>query len=195
MPELYFEPGQFQTALDNWIHLNTPPNPTEPNRKPLLVPVIITRAAEVPYEGKLWTVADLEQEINYAQSKGVGQVHYTSRSLRAHAHGGPKDNVGDKAKGNQYKHRKLPPPANAPAGALPDPVVNSTAAGVMLSVPNTKVKYWAVWVEDANGNFGEPEIQHGRKSRVTGVASGRKVRVQASDRFDRKSPVVEFTFP
>ena len=28
----------------------------------------------------------------------------------------------------------------------------------MLSVPNTKVKYWAVWVEDTNGNFGEPEI-------------------------------------
>jgi hypothetical protein len=192
IPEIYQHPADFGASLDWWLSQNTPPDATQPDRKPLVIPALYTSAVEKPDATKtLWPASDVEDEINYARSKGVGQVHFSWRALRPHKHGGPPDldNVGDHVKGNQYKEQSLVPAAMAPPATIAAPNVSKGSPGHADVSSTGKVRQWAYWLQ-TGGVWGPLQTASGKKtSLLTGSAT--RIRVQAVDQRNRKSAVVE----
>jgi hypothetical protein len=193
MPELYQHPADFEAALDYWISKNVEPDPTNhPGIKPLLTPVLYSAAVErADSTGTIWPAAEIEQEINYAHGKQVGQIHYTWRAMRKHAHGGPPNdhNVGDDVQGNQYKDKALIPAAMRPALGLSDPKVTPAGPGqIKITMTNgEKVFQWAYSLL-VGGVWQDWKTADGRKP-ILNKGGATRIRIQAVDKHNSKSAV------
>jgi uncharacterized lipoprotein YddW (UPF0748 family) len=158
IPELYLAPADFNASLDKWIADNVPADPTA-TRKPVIVAGLFTAGVERPdASGKLWPAKDIEDEIDYAQSKKIGQAHYSFHATKKHEHGGPPDdhNVGEHVRGNQYKNPTVPPAVGKPPTTpVPDPTITKTIIAWKLNENGKPVKSWIVRLKD-NGTWGPP---------------------------------------
>jgi hypothetical protein len=156
MPELYLHPQQFANALKKWQNENVPEQPTGPDRKPLIIPVLYTAAVQLPDStGSVWDAADIEDEIPKARTAD-GHVHFSQRALRPRVAGGPDDahNVGEHVKGGLYAGRAEPKPSTPEKP--PKPRVTHTITGVSWTVTGAKVRHWRVSLRNKSSGNWEP---------------------------------------
>jgi hypothetical protein len=190
IPEIYQHPQDFQASLDGWISQNT-----AAGKKPLIIPAIYSGAVEKPDStDQLWPASDIEEEVDYARSQGVGQVFYSWRVLKEHKHGGPPDgdNIGDHFKAKQYKEKSLIPPGKAPAGDVPTPTVAAGSPGHVKVTPGSgiRIRQWAYKTFGQNGWSGWQTAPG--KDTTLRIGNATKVKVRAIDRHNRQSPEVEY---
>jgi hypothetical protein len=157
IPEIYIKNAGFAKKLQDWIDLNTGPDP-----KPEIYPGVFTERVQRPDKNETrWDSPEIEKSLKDASDKGVhGHVHFSYRALRSPAQGGPGHppdghNIGDRLKAGKYKGPVIPPQrANVVANNTPT-ISKKLNGDYELKVTGMKVRRWVYWFHTTDGQWHE----------------------------------------